>query len=145
MTGIGRAARWTAAALAGLGGRDLAAVLAVVLIVAVFLCWVLRDEDRSRRLTGIPSAWRGTGPRAGKEPGQPDGVRGAGAAGWRGAGRAGHHGSRSARAAGVARGAGAGLERRGAPAGASAESVATVVAALFDGLVRQRIIDPGQA
>jgi AcrR family transcriptional regulator len=34
------------------------------------------------------------------------------------------------------------LEERGAPAEASAESVAAVVAALFEGLARQRLIDP---
>jgi AcrR family transcriptional regulator len=34
------------------------------------------------------------------------------------------------------------LERRGAPAEASPDSVAAVVAALFDGLARQRLIDP---
>lgn len=36
------------------------------------------------------------------------------------------------------------LELRGAPPEASAKAVATVVAALFDGLVRQRQIDPAQ-
>ena len=59
MTGIARAARWAAGALAGLGVRDLAGALAVVLIVVVALCWVLADEDRSRRLAGILGAWRG--------------------------------------------------------------------------------------
>ena len=60
MTGIARAARCAGGALAGLGVRDLAGALAVVLIVVVALCWVLADEDRSRRLTGILGAWRGT-------------------------------------------------------------------------------------
>jgi len=36
------------------------------------------------------------------------------------------------------------LERRQAPAGATPDGVATVVASLFEGLVRQRRIDPGQ-
>jgi hypothetical protein len=51
-------------ALAGRGVRDLAGILAVVVIVVVALCWVLADEDRSRRLAGILGAWRGTSPRA---------------------------------------------------------------------------------
>ena len=68
MTGIARAARWAAGALAGLGVRELAGVLAVALIVVVTLCWVLRDEDRSRRLTEIIGAWRGTRPRAASQP-----------------------------------------------------------------------------
>jgi hypothetical protein len=55
-------------ALAGLGVRDLAGALAVVLIVVAALCWVLADEDLSRRLAGILGAWRGTRPRP---PGQP--------------------------------------------------------------------------
>ena len=63
MTGIARAARWAGGALAGLGVRDLAGVLAVVLIVAAALCWVLADEDWSRRLAAILGAWRGTPPR----------------------------------------------------------------------------------
>jgi len=29
-----------------------------MLIVVVSLCWVLRDEDRSRRLVQIINAWR---------------------------------------------------------------------------------------
>jgi hypothetical protein len=36
------------------------------------------------------------------------------------------------------------LDRRPVPAGATPEAVATVVASLFEGLVRQRQIDPGQ-
>lgn len=36
------------------------------------------------------------------------------------------------------------LRRRGAPAGVSAESVAGVVAAMFEGLARKRLIDPGR-
>ena len=36
------------------------------------------------------------------------------------------------------------LERRGAPPGASAAAVATVVAVLIDGLVRQRLLDPAR-
>ena len=52
MTGIARAARW-------LGVRD----LAVVVIVVAALCWVLADEDRSRRLAEVVGAWRGTRPR----------------------------------------------------------------------------------
>ena len=59
MTGIARTARWAAGALAGLGVRDLAGALAAVVIVVVALCWVLRDEDRSRRLAEIIGAWRG--------------------------------------------------------------------------------------
>jgi len=68
VTGLGRVARWAAAALAGLGVRDLVAVLAVALIVVAALCWVLANEDRSRRLAGILGAWRGTGPRAAGRP-----------------------------------------------------------------------------
>lgn len=37
---------------------------------------------------------------------------------------------------------GAGLQQRGAPPEASPEAVAAVVAALFDGLVRQRLLNP---
>ena len=58
MTGIARAARWAGGALAGLGVRDLAGALAVVLIMVVALCWVLADEDRSQRLAQILGAWR---------------------------------------------------------------------------------------
>ena len=96
MTGIARAARWAAGALAGLGVRDLAGVLVVVLIVVAALCWVLADEDRSRRLAGILGAWRGARPHAvgqstGKAPGGRRGrggrFRAAGAAGRRGRGR----------------------------------------------------------
>jgi hypothetical protein len=36
------------------------------------------------------------------------------------------------------------LDRRPVPAGATPEAVATVVASLFEGLVRQRQINPGQ-
>ncbi|MGH3219404.1 MAG: hypothetical protein ACRDPY_11960 [Streptosporangiaceae bacterium] len=83
MTGISRMARWTAGALAGLGVRDLAGVLVVALIVVTALCWVLANEDRSRRLAKILGAWRGTGPRAGrpaagKAPGRRAGRAGAG-------------------------------------------------------------------
>ena len=60
VSGISRPARWAAGALAGLSFRDLAGVLVVALIVVVALCWVLRDENRSRRLTAIIDAWRGT-------------------------------------------------------------------------------------
>jgi hypothetical protein len=75
VTGIARAARWAAGALAGLGGRDLAGALTVVVIVVVALCWVLASEDRSRRLAGILGAWRGAHPQplgrpAGKTPGR---------------------------------------------------------------------------
>lgn len=59
MTGIARSARWAAGALAGLGVRDLAGALVAVLIVVAALCWVLADEDRSRRLAQIIGAWRG--------------------------------------------------------------------------------------
>lgn len=65
---IARAARWAGGALAGLGVRDLAGALVVVLIVVVALCWVLANEDRSRRLAGILGAWRGTRPRAAGQP-----------------------------------------------------------------------------
>jgi hypothetical protein len=65
---VPQAARWAAGALAGLGLRDLAGVLVVVVIVVVALCWVLRDEDRSRRLAGILGAWRGTRPSAASQP-----------------------------------------------------------------------------
>ena len=64
MTGIARAARWAGGALAGLGVRDLAGALVAVLILVVALCWVLADEDRSRRLAEIVGAWRGARPRA---------------------------------------------------------------------------------
>lgn len=71
MTGIARATRWASGALAGLGVRDLAGALAaVVLTVVVALCWVLTDEDLSRRLTGILGAWRGTRPRPVGQPGK---------------------------------------------------------------------------
>jgi hypothetical protein len=75
VTGIARMARWMAGALAGLSVRDLAGALAAMLIVVFVLCWVLRDEDRSRRLTQIIGAWRGTrhspgGESAGKASGQ---------------------------------------------------------------------------
>ena len=60
MTGVARVARWAPGALAGLGVRDLAGVLAAVLIGVVALCWVLADEDRSWRLAEIIGAWRGT-------------------------------------------------------------------------------------
>jgi hypothetical protein len=68
VTGIARTARWAGEALAGLGVRDLAGALAVVVIVVVALCWVLADEDRSRRLAGILGAWRGACPRAASQP-----------------------------------------------------------------------------
>ena len=68
MTGISRTARWAAGALAGLGVRDLAGTLAVVLIVVAALCWVLADEDRSRRLAGILGAWRVTRPGPAGQP-----------------------------------------------------------------------------
>ena len=68
MTGIARGARWAAGTLAGLGVRDLAGVLAVVVIVVVALCWVLRDEGRSRRLAEIIGAWRGGRPRPAAQP-----------------------------------------------------------------------------
>lgn len=68
MTGVARVARWTAGGLAGLGMRDLAGALAVVLIVVVAVCWVLADEDRSRRLAEIIGAWRGTRPRPVGQP-----------------------------------------------------------------------------
>jgi hypothetical protein len=58
VTGIARAARWTGGALAGLGVRDLAGALVVILIVVAALCWVLANEDRSRRLAEILGAWR---------------------------------------------------------------------------------------
>lgn len=47
-------------ALAGLGVRDLAGVVVAALIAMEALCWVLANEDRSRRLTQIIGAWRGT-------------------------------------------------------------------------------------
>lgn len=59
MSGMARAARWGAGTLAGIGVRDLAGALAVVLVVVAALCWVLANEDRSRRLTEILGAWRG--------------------------------------------------------------------------------------
>ena len=80
MTGIARTARWACGALAGLGVRDLAGALAAVLIVVAALCWVLADEDRSRRLAQILGAWRGARPRAvgqpaGNAPGRRTGAR----------------------------------------------------------------------
>jgi hypothetical protein len=85
VTGIARGARWAAGTLAGLGVRDLAGVLAVVVIVVLALCWVLRDEGRSRRLAEIIGAWRGGRPKAdGHLAGVPTGRRGRGAAGGSG-------------------------------------------------------------
>jgi hypothetical protein len=43
---------------ASLSDGSLAGVLVAVLIVVVALCWVLRDEDRSRWLVQIIHAWR---------------------------------------------------------------------------------------
>jgi hypothetical protein len=68
VTGIARAARWTGGALAGLGVRDLAGALVVLLIMVAALCWVLADEDRSRRLAGILGAWRGARPGPAGQP-----------------------------------------------------------------------------
>jgi hypothetical protein len=68
LTGIARGARWAASALTALGIRDLAAALAAVLIVVVGLCWVVRDEDRSRRLAQIIGSWRCTRPRSAGPP-----------------------------------------------------------------------------
>jgi BetI-type transcriptional repressor, C-terminal len=39
---------------------------------------------------------------------------------------------------------GTALDRRSAPSGATPQTVATIVAGLFEGLVRQRRLDPGQ-
>jgi hypothetical protein len=68
VTGIARTARWAGGALAGLGMRDLAGALVVVLIVVVALCWVLANEDRSQRLAQIIAAGRGTRPRPTDQP-----------------------------------------------------------------------------
>ena len=62
MTGIARMARWAGMALAGLSARDLAGALVVAALLVAAGCWVLRDEDRSRRLAEIIGAWRGTRP-----------------------------------------------------------------------------------
>jgi hypothetical protein len=59
MSGIARAARWAVGALAGLSARDLAGVLVLAVLVVIAGCWVLRDEDRSRRLAEIIGSWRG--------------------------------------------------------------------------------------
>ena len=60
MTGIARAARWAGTALAGLSVRDLAGALIVAALLMAAGCWVLRDEDRSRRLAQIISAYGGS-------------------------------------------------------------------------------------
>jgi hypothetical protein len=66
VNGIARTARWAGGALAGLGVRDLAGILVVIVIVVVALCWVLRDEERTRRLAEIIRAWRGDRARSGR-------------------------------------------------------------------------------
>jgi hypothetical protein len=62
VTGIARMARWAGVALAGLSVRDLVGALIVAALLVAAGCWVLRDEDRSRRLTEIIGAWRGGRP-----------------------------------------------------------------------------------
>lgn len=59
MSRVGRAARWAGGVLAGLSARDLAGALIVVAVLVLALCWVLRDDNRSRRLAEILGAWRG--------------------------------------------------------------------------------------
>jgi hypothetical protein len=59
VSGLARTARWASLTLAGLGMRDLAGILVVALTVVAALCWVLRYEDRFRRLAEIIHARRG--------------------------------------------------------------------------------------
>jgi hypothetical protein len=71
MKRAGRALPWASGMLAsglavvtGLSTRDLAAALAVVLIVVAALCWVIKDSARTRRLATLVRAWRDPSPRS---------------------------------------------------------------------------------
>ena len=70
MNRVGRPLRWASGALASglvltarLSLPDLAGALAVVLVVVLALCWVIKDSARTRRLATLVRAWRDPSPR----------------------------------------------------------------------------------